>query len=94
MIASILEVGIGGLYDSTNVVPKPIVTGISALGLDHTALLGNTIAEIAVQKDGIYKKGVPALSVVQREDGREVLRKVASQNGVSMSRGLIVCVRI
>lgn len=85
MIATILEVGIGGLYDSTNVVPRPVVTGVSALGLDHTALLGNTIGEIAVQKGGIYKKEVPALSVVQRENGREVLRKVARENEVSGS---------
>ncbi|OWT41014.1 folylpolyglutamate synthase [Cryptococcus neoformans Bt1] len=78
--ATVLEVGIGGLYDSTNIVPKPVVTGITSLGLDHTALLGNTIEEIAQNKAGIYKKGVPALSVVQ-DKGGDVLKKVAENNG-------------
>lgn len=53
--ATILEVGVGGTYDSTNIVPKPIVTGVTALGLDHTAVLGKTLKEIAWQKGGIYK---------------------------------------
>lgn len=53
--ATILEVGIGGTYDSTNIVPKPLATGITALGLDHTAILGNTIEAIAGQKGGIFK---------------------------------------
>jgi folylpolyglutamate synthase len=43
------------MYDSTNVVPKPVVTGVAALGLDHTIVLGKTIAEIGWQKGGIYK---------------------------------------
>jgi len=55
--ATILEVGVGGTFDSTNIVPKPAVTGITSLGLDHTAVLGKTIEEIAWQKSGIYKVG-------------------------------------
>ncbi|KAI6152163.1 Mur ligase [Pisolithus tinctorius] len=77
--ATILEVGIGGAGDSTNIVPKPIVTGITTLGLDHTAVLGKTIGAIAWQKGGIYKKGVPALSVSQPEEGMEVLKKRAEE---------------
>lgn len=53
--ATILEVGVGGMYDSTNIVPKPIVTGVSALGIDHVAVLGKTLAEIGWQKGGIFK---------------------------------------
>lgn len=53
--ATILEVGIGGRYDTTNIVPKPVVTGITALGLDHIAILGTTLPEIAWQKAGIFK---------------------------------------
>jgi folylpolyglutamate synthase len=80
--ATVLEVGIGGLYDSTNIVPKPIVTGISALGLDHTAVLGNTIEEIATNKAGIYKDGVPALSVPQdHKAGGEILKATAEKVG-------------
>jgi folylpolyglutamate synthase/dihydropteroate synthase len=52
---SIFEVGIGGTYDSTNVVPRPLVTGVTALGLDHVSILGKTIEEIAEQKGGIFK---------------------------------------
>lgn len=53
--ATVLEVGVGGTYDSTNIVPKPIVTGITALGIDHVNVLGRTIEEIAWQKGGIFK---------------------------------------
>lgn len=53
--ATVLEVGVGGTYDSTNIVPKPIVTGITALGIDHVAVLGNTLHDIAWQKGGIFK---------------------------------------
>ena len=78
--ATVLEVGIGGLYDSTNIVPKPIITGVSALGLDHQAVLGHTIEEIAKNKAGIYKSGVPALSVEQ-DQGGEVLSTYAKEIG-------------
>jgi len=53
--ATILEVGIGGLHDSTNIVPRPITTGVTALGLDHVNVLGHTIREIAFNKGGIFK---------------------------------------
>ncbi|KAJ8086797.1 Folylpolyglutamate synthetase [Marasmius tenuissimus] len=53
--ATVLEVGVGGTYDSTNIVPKPVVTGITALGIDHVFVLGNTLEQIAWQKGGIYK---------------------------------------
>lgn len=56
--ATILEVGVGGTYDCTNTVPRPIVTGISPLGIDHVGVLGKSIREIAWQKGGIYKVSV------------------------------------
>ncbi|KZP30166.1 Mur ligase [Athelia psychrophila] len=78
--ATILEVGIGGTYDSTNIVPKPIVAGIASLGLGHQGVLGNTLPEIAWQKGGIYiEEGVPALPVNQPDDAMEVLRKRAEE---------------
>lgn len=64
---AIYEVGVGGKYDSTNIVEKPTVTGISALGIDHTAMLGNTIESIAWNKTGIFKKSVPAFVSNQLE---------------------------
>ncbi|KAF8663430.1 hypothetical protein AX16_001000 [Volvariella volvacea WC 439] len=75
--ATVLEVGVGGTYDSTNIVPKPFVTGITALGIDHVNVLGRTITEIAWQKGGIFKKGVPAFTVQQPHDALEVLRQRA-----------------
>jgi folylpolyglutamate synthase len=73
--ATILEVGVGGTYDCTNIVPYPIVTGISSLGIDHVDVLGKTIAEIAWQKGGIFKHGVPAITVDQPKEGLDVLRQ-------------------
>lgn len=52
---TILEVGVGGTHDSTNIVPKPVVTGITALGIDHVTVLGKTLGEIAWHKGGIFK---------------------------------------
>ncbi|PWN39028.1 FolC bifunctional protein [Ceraceosorus guamensis] len=77
--ATILEVGIGGTYDSTNIVPRPIACGISSLGLDHTALLGNTLPEIARHKAGIFKKDVGAVSVWQPEDAAKVVEQTAAE---------------
>ncbi|KAI4525414.1 Mur ligase [Schizophyllum commune] len=77
--ATILEVGVGGTYDSTNIVPKPVVAGITALGIDHVAVLGKTLRDIAWQKSGIYKEGVPALTVDQPPEGMEVLQQRAQE---------------
>ncbi|KAF8205085.1 Mur ligase [Pholiota molesta] len=75
--ATVLEVGVGGTYDSTNIVPKPIVTGITALGIDHVNVLGRTIEEIAWQKGGIFKNDVPAFTVEQPAEGMQVLQSRA-----------------
>ncbi|KAI0747428.1 Mur ligase [Irpex lacteus] len=77
--ATILEVGVGGTYDSTNIVPKPVVTGVTALGIDHVGILGKTLEQIAWQKGGIYKSGVPAFTVPQPPEGLEVLRQRAAE---------------
>lgn len=77
--ATILEVGIGGLYDSTNIVPAPVVTGVSALGIDHTFILGNTIEDIASQKGGIFKAGAPSLTVDQPQGALHVLNECADR---------------
>ena len=58
---AIIEVGLGGLLDSTNVA-IPLLTGITTIGLDHTDILGETIEEIAAQKAGIIKQGVPVVT--------------------------------
>jgi len=53
--ATVLEVGAGGTTDVTNVVPKPIVTAITSLGIEHASFLGNTLKDIAWHKSGIFK---------------------------------------
>lgn len=62
---AVLETGIGGLLDATNYVPDKVATVIAPLSYDHTALLGNTIEEIAMQKAGILRKGVPLILATQ-----------------------------
>ena len=80
-----MEVGVGGFYDSTNVVPKPIATGVTSLALDHVALLGGTFKEIAWHKGGIYKNGVPAMTVEQPEEAMTVLKERATTLKVFIS---------
>ncbi|XP_051492251.1 folylpolyglutamate synthase, mitochondrial isoform X2 [Apus apus] len=76
---AVVEVGIGGAYDCTNIIRAPVVCGISALGIDHTSILGDTMEKIAWQKGGIFKRGVPAFTVVQPERPLEVLRERARE---------------
>ncbi|XP_059159689.1 folylpolyglutamate synthase, mitochondrial-like isoform X2 [Physella acuta] len=70
---AIMEVGIGGQYDSTNFFRKPVVCGVASLGLDHTSVLGNTIEQIAWNKAGIFKAGHPAITVPQVSNALQVL---------------------
>jgi len=58
---AVIETGLGGRLDSTNVLPRPIATVVTSIGLDHTDLLGTTIEQIAAEKAGIFKNGSPAL---------------------------------
>ncbi len=60
--ACVIEVGLGGRLDATNVV-RPLVTGIAQLGIDHQSFLGDTLAEIAAEKAGIAKPGVPLVTM-------------------------------
>ncbi|KAH0865102.1 hypothetical protein HID58_082313 [Brassica napus] len=75
----ILEVGLGGRYDATNVIQKPVVCGITSLGYDHMEILGHTLAEIAAEKAGIFKSGVPAFTVTQPDEAMRVLNEKASK---------------
>ncbi|XP_010185359.1 PREDICTED: folylpolyglutamate synthase, mitochondrial, partial [Mesitornis unicolor] len=76
---AVVEVGIGGAYDCTNIIRAPVVCGVSSLGIDHTSILGDTMEKIAWQKGGIFKPGVPAFTVVQPERPLEVLRDRAQE---------------
>jgi folylpolyglutamate synthase len=79
--SAVIECGIGGEYDSTNIIEKPTVSAISALGIDHEALLGTTLPEIAWHKAGIFKSGAVALTIQQPAPAMEVLRNRADQVG-------------
>ncbi|RDX78244.1 Folylpolyglutamate synthase, partial [Mucuna pruriens] len=81
---SIVEVGLGGKYDATNVVQTPIVCGITSLGYDHMDILGNTLGEIAGEKAGIFKHRIPAFTVPQPDEAMHVLREKASQLNVPL----------
>ncbi|XP_019584210.2 folylpolyglutamate synthase, mitochondrial isoform X4 [Rhinolophus sinicus] len=76
---AVVEVGIGGAYDCTNIIRKPVVCGVSSLGIDHTSLLGDTVEKIAWQKGGIFKHGVPAFTVPQPDGPLAVLKERAEQ---------------
>ena len=84
---AVLEVGLGGRLDSTNIISNPLVTVITALGLDHTGVLGNTISEIAGEKAGIFKEGSPAvcfdpdLTIVPDEMKNDIRRTLISKAG-------------
>ena len=75
----VLEVGLGGRLDSTNVC-TPLVTLITSISLDHTRQLGNTLAAIAAEKAGIIKSGVPLISGVESGKAAEVIQRVAQQH--------------
>ncbi|XP_065575477.1 folylpolyglutamate synthase, mitochondrial-like isoform X1 [Artemia franciscana] len=71
---AVIEVGIGGQFDCTNVIRQPVVCGITSLGLDHTSILGDTVEKIAWHKAGIMKPGAPAFTVVQPESAVDILQ--------------------
>ncbi|VEU24044.1 DEKNAAC105130 [Brettanomyces naardenensis] len=66
--SAVFEVGIGGEYDSTNIIEHPTACGIATLGLDHTQVLGNTLESIAWNKSGIFKPGSACFSVRQTDE--------------------------
>lgn len=80
---SVVEVGLGGRLDSTNVV-SPAVCGITEIQLEHTAILGDTLEEIAAEKAGIIKPGVPCLTVPQDGAVLSVFERVAGEVGAPL----------
>ena len=85
----LLEVGMGGRLDCTNVVKKPILSVINRISMDHTQFLGETIGEIAAEKSGIIKRGVPYVIGYQGHDDNaeeisHVLRNVAQNENTSI----------
>jgi dihydrofolate synthase/folylpolyglutamate synthase len=77
----VLEVGMGGRLDATNIIKTPILSVIVGISLDHTAFLGNTVAEVAREKAGIIKSGVPVLFGGNDAEAAAVIRAVAEERG-------------
>ncbi|MGI5894300.1 MAG: bifunctional folylpolyglutamate synthase/dihydrofolate synthase [Candidatus Merdivicinus sp.] len=73
--AAVIETGLGGRNDATNILPPPLVSVITALSLEHTALLGNSLAEIASEKAGILKGTAAVIASGQQEEAMEVLEE-------------------
>jgi dihydrofolate synthase/folylpolyglutamate synthase len=79
--ACILEVGLGGRLDATNIVDQPLVTGIASLGLDHQAFLGNRMVDVAGEKAGIAKRGVPLVTQLYPPELAERIGEIAHDVG-------------
>ena len=77
---AVIEVGLGGRLDSTNVLEKPSLTIVTTIGLDHCTLLGHTLPEVAAEKAGIFKPGVPALVGESQEATAQVFKEKAWMN--------------
>ena len=82
--AAVIECGIGGEYDCTNVMEKPAACVITSLGIDHTAMLGSTIEEIAWHKGGIMKPSVEAFTAPQLRGAEKVLVERAAEKGAHL----------
>ncbi len=98
---TLLEVGLGGRLDATNVIARPALTAITPVSLDHQHYLGETLEEIAFEKAGILKRGVPCVVGVQEDDALAVIERRAERVGapllvrgqhwhVSVERGRLV----
>lgn len=71
----VLECGLGGRFDATNIISTPVLSVITSISLDHTSFLGNTVREIAKEKAGIIKKGIPCLLCNKHESYFDVIKK-------------------
>ena len=80
----VLEVGLGGRADATNVVARPAACAITSISLDHREMLGDTLALIAREKAGIMKPGVPVVTGMQPPEALEVLRRHAAEVGARL----------
>jgi len=81
---TLLEVGLGGRLDATNVIDDPALTVITPVSVDHQQFLGETLPEIAGEKAGIIKRGVPCVVGPQADDGLEVIERKAARMGAPL----------
>lgn len=76
---AVIETGLGGRLDSTNVIESPVITAITSISLDHTEYLGKTISEIAAEKAGIIKKKVPVVVGINPKEATEIIEAKAKE---------------
>lgn len=81
----VLEVGMGGLLDSTNLVETTVLAVLTPVSMDHVQFLGKTLEEIAAQKAGILKRGCPAVSALQKDGAMQVIQRRAEELGCRLS---------
>lgn len=80
---AVLEIGLGGRFDAVNVI-TPLVSAISSISFDHMAILGHSLSEIAWNKAGIIKPGVPVITVPQAPEAMPVIEREAEQQGAPL----------
>ena len=80
---AVVEVGLGGRLDSTNVI-TPILSIIASISLDHTLILGNTIGEIAYEKAGIIKEGIPVVMFPQQKQSYDVIERICREKNCEL----------
>ena len=83
---AVLETGLGGRLDATNAVEHPAVTAIASIGMDHQEILGDTLEQIAAEKAGILKKGVPVFYSEGEEAAGQVIERQAARLGISCKK--------
>ena len=81
----VLEVGLGGRFDATNIISRPEVSVIMNIGLDHTKILGDTVEQIAAEKAGIIKPGCPCVLYQQSESVTQVIRDRCGETGSALT---------
>lgn len=77
----VLETGLGGIEDATNIITTTVLSVIVSISMDHMQFLGNTLSEIAEKKCGIIKPGVPVLSTIQDKEAFDVIKSTAADKG-------------
>jgi dihydrofolate synthase/folylpolyglutamate synthase len=82
---AVIEVGLGGRLDATNLISKPLAAVITSLSYDHMHLLGNTLSEIAFEKAGIIKPGSPVVSAPQHAEALAVIERTALERGAPLT---------
>ncbi len=81
----ILETGLGGSLDATNIIQTPLCAVFASISMDHMAVLGKSLTEIATQKAGIIKDGCPVVSCKQKAEAMQVLEKASAEHGCSLT---------